>query len=229
MQSLTTAGISIDKFIAEYGDNDPYELIDGELVDMEPTGLHEQVAALISRKFNVEIDRQNLPYFIPHRCLIQPLGSVSAFRPDVIILDENALANEPLWTREPVITLGTTIKLVVEVVSTNRQNDYARKYEDYESLKIPEYWIVDYLGIGGKYYIGSPKQPTVTICKLVNDEYQKNILRRGDLIKSSLFPELELSCEKLFSFVKKYQSEPEILLPIDCKKLLFFDCLLPGN
>jgi Uma2 family endonuclease len=203
MQSVTITGINIDEFIAQYGDNDLYELIDGELIKMEPTGIHEQVAALISRKFNVEIDRQNLPYFIPHRCLIKPLSSVSAFRPDVIILDENTLANEPLWTREPVITLGTTIKLVVEVVSNNWQNDYARKYEDYESLKIPEYWIVDYLGIGGKYYIGSPKQPTVTICKLVNDEYQKILLRRGDVIKSSLFPDLQLSCEKLFSLVKE--------------------------
>ncbi|HAC62809.1 MAG TPA: hypothetical protein DCF68_04560 [Cyanothece sp. UBA12306] len=200
MQHLTTNRINIDEFIAQYGDNDHYELIDGELVDMEPTGLHEQVAALISRKLNVEIDRQNLPYFIPHRCLIQPLGSLSAFRPDVVILNENTLSNEPLWTREPVITLGKTIKLVVEVVSTNWQNDYARKYEDYEFLKIPEYWIVDYLGIGGKYYIGTPKQPTVTICQLVNNEYQKTLLRQGDVLESSLFPHLELSCNQLFSF-----------------------------
>ncbi len=200
MRSPTFTGINVDEFISQYGDNECYELIDGELVDMEPTGTHEQVAAFISRKFNVEIDRQNLPYFIPHRCLIQPLSSISAFRPDVIILDENALNNEPLWSREPVITLGTTIKLVVEVVSNNWQNDYARKYEDYESLKISEYWIVDYLGIGGKYYIGSPKQPTITICHLVNDEYQRILLRRGDMIESKLFPKLQLNCEQLFSF-----------------------------
>ncbi|WP_009543695.1 Uma2 family endonuclease [Crocosphaera subtropica] len=202
MRSPTITGINVNEFISQYGDNERYELIDGELVDMEPTGTHEQVAAFLSRKFNVEIDRYNLPYFIPHRCLIQPLSSISAFRPDVIILDENALKNEPLWSREPVITLGTTIKLVVEVVSNNWQNDYARKYEDYESLKIPEYWIVDYLGIGGKYYIGSPKQPTITICQLVNDEYQKILLRRGDMIESKLFPSLQLNCDQLFSFVK---------------------------
>jgi Uma2 family endonuclease len=197
MISLT--GINIDEFISEYGDNEGYELIDGELVKMEPTGPHEQVAALISRKLNVEIDRQNSPYFIPHRCLIRPLNSVSAFRPDVVILDEKSLLNEPFWIREPVITLGATIKLVVEVVSTNWPNDYARKYEDYEALQIPEYWIVDYLGIGGKYYIGSPKQPTITICYLVNNEYQKRLLRRGDLIESLLFPDLKLSTDQLFN------------------------------
>ena len=71
---------------------------------------------------------------------------------------------------------------------------------NYEGLKIPEYWIVDYLGIGGKYYLGSPKQPTVTICRLVNDIYEKVLLRRGDVILSSLFPNLQLNTEQLFAF-----------------------------
>lgn len=198
--STTQTGISPEEFIVQYGDNQRYELIDGDLIDMEPTGPHEQVAALISRKLNVEIDRLNLPYFIPQRCLIQPLGTFNAFRPDIIVLDERELVNEPLWLREPVITLGTTVKLVIEVVSTNWQNDYARKYEDYEALKIPEYWIVDYLGIGGKYFIGSPKQPTVTVCHLVNHQYQKTLFRRGDHLQSSCFPNLKLSTNSLFKF-----------------------------
>jgi Uma2 family endonuclease len=196
--SSTRTGISLDEFLAQYGDDERYELIDGELIEMEPTGPHEQVGALISRKLNVEIDRQDVPYFIPHRCLIRPTGSVSAFRPDVVVLDEEKLAQEPLWQREPLITLGSSIKLIVEVVSTNWPNDYARKYEDYEALKIPEYWIVDYLGIGGKYYIGTPKQPTITVCRLVNNEYQKVLLRKGDRIQSTLFPNFDLLTDKLF-------------------------------
>jgi Uma2 family endonuclease len=200
VQLGTTIGIDVDRFIAQYGDDNRYELIDGELIEMEPTGPHEQVAALISRKLNVEIERQGLPYFIPHRCLIRPLGMISAFRPDVVVLDEQALGQEPLWLREPVVTHGTTVKLVVEVVSSNWQNDYARKYEDYEALKIPEYWIVDYLGVGGKYYIGSPKQPTVTINRLVNDAYEKVLLRQGELMVSSLFPHLQLATAQLFAF-----------------------------
>ncbi|NEQ69160.1 MAG: Uma2 family endonuclease [Symploca sp. SIO2D2] len=198
--SAAKAFISPEEFITQYGDDQRYELIDGELIDLEPTGPHEQVGALICRKFNVEIDHLDAPYFIPQRCLIQPLGTFNAFRPDVVVLDERELVNEPLWKKEPVITLGTTIKLVVEVVSTNWQNDYARKYEDYEALRIPEYWIVDYLGIGGKYFIGSPKRPTVTVCNLVNDQYQKVMLRKGDFLQSSVFPNLKLSTDKLFSY-----------------------------
>jgi Uma2 family endonuclease len=38
-QTLTFA-----EFLDRYGDNPNFELIDGELRDMEPTGLHELVA-----------------------------------------------------------------------------------------------------------------------------------------------------------------------------------------
>lgn len=36
--------LKFDEFLAQYGDRDRYELIDGEVVDLEPTGLHEQVS-----------------------------------------------------------------------------------------------------------------------------------------------------------------------------------------
>lgn len=191
--------LTVDEFISRYGDNERYELIDGELIKMEPTGPHEQVAAFVGRKLNVEIDRQYPNYFIPHRCLVRLLGTQTAFRPDVIVLDQTQLVNEPLWQQEPVITLGDSIKLVVEVVSTNWQNDYARKVEDYALLGVPEYWIVDYLGIGGREYIGKPKKPSITICTLVEDEYQKQLFRSNDQLVSSVFPDLRLTANQIFS------------------------------
>ncbi|MDZ8065381.1 MAG: Uma2 family endonuclease [Nostoc sp. DedQUE08] len=191
--------LTVDEFISLYSECDRYELIDGELIEMEPTGPHEQVSALIGRKLNVEIDRQDLSYFIPHRCLIKLLGTETAFRPDVIVLDQTQLINEPLWQQQPVITSGNSIKLIAEVVSTNWQNDYARKAEDYALLGIPEYWIVDYLGIGGREYIGKPKQPTVTICNLREDEYQKQLFQNNDRLISLIFPNLQLTAQQIFS------------------------------
>ena len=198
--------ITANEFITQYGDSDRYELIDGELIEMEPTGPHEQVSSLIGRKLNVEIDHQDLPYFIPHRCLIKLLGTNTAFRPDVIVLDQTQLINEPLWQKEPVITSGKSIKLIAEVVSTNWQNDYARKVEDYALLAVPEYWIVDYLGIGGREYIGKIKLPTITICTLVEDEYQKRLFQNNDSygalryqLLSSIFPNLQLTAKQVFA------------------------------
>ena len=191
--------ITVDEFITNYGDSDCYELIDGELTEMEPTGPHEQVSGFLGRKLNVEIDRLDLPYLIPPRCLIKLLGTATAFRPDVLVLDQTRLINEPLWQQEPVITSGSSIKLIAEVVSTNWQNDYARKVEDYALLGVPEYWIVDYLGLGGREYIGKPKQPTVTICTLREDEYQKQLFQNDDRLTSSIFPDLQLTAQKIFS------------------------------
>ncbi|MBH8575130.1 Uma2 family endonuclease [Nostocaceae cyanobacterium CENA369] len=191
--------LTIDEFITHYGDSEIYELIDGELIEMEPTGPHEQVSAFIGRKLNVEIDRQDLCYFIPHRCLIKLLGTNTAFRPDVIVLDRTQLINEPLWQQEPVITSAKSIKLIAEVVSTNWQNDYARKFEDYALLGVSEYWIVDYLGIGGREYIGKPKQPTITICTLIEDEYQKKLFQNNEQLVSSSFPNLQLTAQQVFA------------------------------
>jgi Uma2 family endonuclease len=118
--------------------------------------------------------------------------TATARRPDIVVLDELALLDEPLWEREPVITQGRSIKLVVEVVSTNWETDYARKVEEYAILGIPEFWIADYRGLGGIAFIGKPKQPTFTVCQLVGDEYVQQQYRLGQAIRSPLFPNLQL-------------------------------------
>ena len=102
--------------------------------------------------------------------MVRPLGYETGYKPDVWMVDMAALAQEPLWKRESVITLGSSVKLVVEVTSTNWSDDYARKFEDYEAMGIAEYWIVDYKGLSGRRYIGSPKQPTITVCQLAGGD-----------------------------------------------------------
>ncbi|ASC71010.1 hypothetical protein XM38_019590 [Halomicronema hongdechloris C2206] len=188
--------LSFEAFLAQYGDDSRYELIDGELFDLEPTGPHEQVAAAIARWLNYDIVQQGADYFIPHRCLIKPLANQTGFRPDVIVLDRAALPQEPLWASQPVVTLGSSIKFVAEVVSSNWQNDYARKLEDYALLGIPEYWIADYQGLGGEFFIGRPKQPTLTVC-ILNSEgrYDRQLLRGDQRITSAVFPNLNLTAK----------------------------------
>jgi Uma2 family endonuclease len=185
--------LTVDQFIAQYGDDFRYELADGELIDMEPTGPHETVGGKLVTQIGIAITTAKYPWFIPRTCLIQPFTDVAtARRPDIVVLDETFLAHEPLWQREPVITLGRSIKLVVEVVSTNWETDYARKLEEYALLGIPEYWIVDYRGLGGINFIGKPKQPTFTVCQLEQEEYRQQQYRLGEAIASGLLPHLQL-------------------------------------
>ncbi len=193
MTYAPTRLLTFTEFIAQYGNNPRYELADGELIDMEPTGPHEAVGGKLATKIGMAMSDTQYPWFIPRTCLIQPFSDViTARRPDIVVLDETMLSSEPLWEKEPIITLGRSIKLVVEVVSTNWENDYARKLEEYALLSIPEYWIVDYRGLGGIAFIGKPKQPTFTVCQLVGEEYEQRQYRLGDSIVSPTFPNLQL-------------------------------------
>jgi Uma2 family endonuclease len=118
--SNTLAGFTVKDFLRQYGDNPRYELIDGVLGDMEPTGPHEEVAGAITGFLHAEIRRQKLNWTIPKSCLIKPPAAEDTIlRPDVIVLDRDLLAAEPLWQKEPIICNGITVKLVVEVVITN--------------------------------------------------------------------------------------------------------------
>ena len=89
--------LSFEAFLTRYRNNPRYELADGELVDLEPTGPHVRAAAplelmvagKIASKLSVEIERQEHPWFIPRTCLLQPFTDViTARRPDVVVLDE---------------------------------------------------------------------------------------------------------------------------------------------
>jgi Uma2 family endonuclease len=199
MTYTTTKFLTFDEFIVQYGDNPRYELIDGELRDREPTGPHEAITGQIIGHIFVEILRSHRNWIVPKNCLIKPPAmAATALRSDAIVLDETKLDREPLWRKEPIVCNGITIQLVVEVVSTNWQDDYARKIEEYALLGIPEYWIVDYLGIGGIAFIGKPKQPTFTVCQLVGDTYHQQQFRMREFILSPTFPELQLRLDQIF-------------------------------
>ncbi len=184
------------EFVARYGDDPRYELADGELVDRSPTGPHETVGGKLATKIGIAISAMDNSWFIPRNCLIRPFAdAMTARRPDVVVLDESVLTSEPLWAQEPIITLGRSVQLVVEVVSTNWETDCARKVEEYALLGIPEYWIVDYRGLGGVAFTGKPKQPTFTVCRLVGEEYEQQQFRLGESIVSPMFPGLQLQLD----------------------------------
>ncbi|WP_373529448.1 Uma2 family endonuclease [Nostoc sp.] len=190
--------LNFDEFIVRYRDDNRYELIDGDIFDLEPTGLHEEVAAFITTKVCVQIDQMGLPWFVLQRGLIRPANiGMTAFRPDVAVIDCHELTKEPIWSEQSILTLGSSIKFVAEVVSSNWQNDYARKVEDYATLGIPEYWIADYAGLGGVRHIGKSKQPTLSICTLANGEYEIQQLRGNQIVVSTTFPSLKLTAAEI--------------------------------
>ena len=176
-----------------------YELHNGEIIQMaQPIGEHEEVTGFLARKLTVEFDRLDLPYFIPNQAIVRPPEKDSGYFPDVLVLNRANLNNEEFWKKESIVSDNASIPLIVEVVSTNWRRDYHLKYADYEEMGIPEYWIVDYAALGGRNFIGNPKQPTISVCNLVDGEYQIIKFRDNDRIVSQTFPDLNLTANQIF-------------------------------
>lgn len=200
IQALQTP-ITFDEFVEWLPESSEsrYELRRGKIIEMpKPRGKHSEVAGFAIKKLNQAIDAAQFPYFIPRECILK-LADDTGYEPDVIVLNRTQLPDEPRWERESIITLGKSIKLIVEVVSTNWDDDYIYKLGDYQALGVQEYWIVDYLGLGGRLYIGSPKRPTVSIYNLVDAEYEVQQFRGDERLVSPLFGQLDLTTDQLFA------------------------------
>lgn len=199
--------VSFDEFIDGKPSNGRYELHNGVIVKMsQPLGEHEDIVGFLVEKLVTEYTRLNLPYRIPKTALVKPPNSETAYSPDVLLLNRPNLITEPRWKNQSTVSYAQSIPLVVEVVSTNWRDDYLDKAGDYEEMGIPEYWIVDYLGLGGRRFIGNPKQPTISIYQLVEGEYQVSQFRESDAsgnpsrerIISPTFPQLDLTAREIF-------------------------------
>lgn len=208
--------VTFDEFITWYPENCGvrYELHNGEIVEMsQPTGKHERIKGFSAAELTLEFRRLNLPYFIPNQAIVKPPERESGYFPDVLILNDAALVDEPFWEKSSTVTKGASIPLVIEVVSTavassretrptrcltNWRDDYYLKLADYEEMGIPEYWIVDYAALAARKFIGNPKQPTISVYQLNDGEYQVSQFLGSDRIISPSFPELILTAEQIF-------------------------------
>ncbi|WP_017319379.1 Uma2 family endonuclease [Mastigocladopsis repens] len=197
--TTTTTGkkLTFEQFLEQCPEDGRYELVNGEIVRILATRLHEDVADFIAKQLDKEVDRLSLNYKVSGRMMIATVtqdGQEQGRNPDVSVVSldvwrKNRSASSAL--REP-------LQLAVEVVSSNWEDDYIDKLDEYQRLGIPEYWIVDYLALGSRNYLGNPKVPTVFVYQLnANGVYQPTAYRSSDRIVSPTFPELQLTVEDI--------------------------------
>jgi Uma2 family endonuclease len=192
--------VTFEEFIEWYPSNGVrYELHKGVIVEMPPpTGEHENVVGFLAAQITFQFLQMGLPFRIPKTAFVKIQSNNSTYSPDILLLNHDNLVNEPLWSKQSTVIQAASIPLAIEVVSTNWRDDYYDKFRDYEEMGIPEYWIVDYAALGGKRFTGNPKQQTITICELVDGDYQMTVFRGNNLIASPLFPQLNLTAQQIF-------------------------------
>jgi Uma2 family endonuclease len=182
-----------------------FELVNGVAMPLsEPTAKHEDVVDGLCRLLVDHCQSLNLPY-IPRqgkqvRLNAAPGESESSRKADIVVFAKE----EWVRMRQSSASAAAYIPppLVIEVVSTNWRDDYRIKLNEYETLGIPEYWIVDYAGLGGVQYIGSPKQSTVTVNRLIDGEYQAQQYQGEATIISPTFPQLVLTIAQIIAMTE---------------------------
>jgi Uma2 family endonuclease len=176
-----------------------FELIEGIPLEVNPTGPHEQLSGFLSYRLNCCIDDHKLAYFIPKTATLKPTRDRSGFKPDIAVLDQQRMADEPRWLKESTITAGKSAPLVIEIASTNWRDDYGLKLGEYELMGVPEYWIVDYLAIAAARHIGSAKQPTISVHYLIDGEYQVRQFKGDACIESAVLPKFRLTVNEMLT------------------------------
>ncbi|MBE9119754.1 Uma2 family endonuclease [Tychonema sp. LEGE 07199] len=197
MIAITKQKLKFNEFITICPEDGVYELVNGEIVKMATTRNHDDVAEFADRQFYQECDRLKLNYVVKRGITIKTTtkeGIEQGRVPDVSVIDRT------LWRaeRKSYTALESPIQLAVEVVSTNWEDDYVDKLDEYERLGIAEYWIIDYLAIGKREYLGNPKIPTVFVFSLnAEGKYQRTQFRDNEQIVSPTFPELVLNAGRV--------------------------------
>lgn len=193
----TKTKLTFAEFLEKYPEGSGiYELVNGEIVKVEATRAHKNVARFLVKSFDRESDRLGLDYIVDKDIVLRTVtasGQEQGRNPDLGVVKAS------VWNSNVrgYGALTEPIQLAVEVTSTNWEDDYVDKLDEYQRLGICEYWIVDYLAIASRAYLGNPKIPTVFVYSLENGSYLVQSFTGNERIISKTFPELEITVEQL--------------------------------
>lgn len=190
MPTASTPRLTLEDYLTyDDGTDTRYELVDGMLVAMgAESTLNTQIVMFLVATFlqmGVPYDRLGIK-----QQLVVSSSAATARDPDLIVHSQ-ASAQAISGLKQALLPADMPApSLVIEVVSPgqeNRQRDYVAKYGEYQARGVPEYWIID------------PDSLRVTICTLVEGQYQQAVFQGNQAIHSSTFPNLTLASHQILS------------------------------
>jgi Uma2 family endonuclease len=197
MTTVQLQKLTFDQFVAQCPTEGRYEFVDGEIVRILATRKHDNVAEFITDVMKEQVKRLQLNYRVSGRLMVAiegEDGKVQGRNPDISVVDR-LLGDFDLSAYS---AFAEPIQLAVEVTSTNWEDDYIDKLDEYQRWGIFEYWIVDYLALGSRTFLGNPKEPSVFVFVLdETGQYQSQRFQGDDRIVSPTFPELNLTVAQI--------------------------------
>lgn len=192
MSQTSTLNLTFEQYLV-YDDrtDNRYELVNGELIMVPlPSADHADIIDLLLEIFRAEIRKFNLPLKASDKVGVYIGKSLVTDRdysrnPDICVMQSEAWLS--LKANKTAAVLRTAPILVVEVVSTNRTDDYVDKVNEYQRVGIYEYWIVD------------GRESKISVLLLNDGRYNVTEFRGNERIISPTFPNLTLSAEQILS------------------------------
>ena len=198
-QAAVRPRVSFEEYIDFCAQTDErYELVRGKLRQMNPpTVLHYRIAKFLEQVLDQEIEEHFDPdEWETFRDVGQRTEDDSSRLPDLAIVSR---VEADKLLRQTAVFQSPSL-LVIEIVSpSSASDDYDKKLKEYQTLGIPEYWVVDHEGLGAAKHLGFPKAPTLTVHELIDGKYQARQFRGNDQIQSPTFRNLNLTANQVFS------------------------------
>ena len=190
----TPVKLSFEEYLNyDDGTDNRYELVDGELVMVPlPTGEHSDTIDLLSDVFKAEISKQQQTWIVKrdvgvYANINSNSGKDRSRTPDLCIVTIEQWAVVKAQTTKAAV-MRTAPLLVVEIVSpSSKKTDYQAKEQEYRTIGIPEYWIVDL------------QQAKVIVLLLVDGYYESTEFKRTDSIVSRTFSQLNLTAQQVLT------------------------------
>jgi Uma2 family endonuclease len=190
--------LSFAEFLQNCPSEGRYEFVEGEIVRILATRQHDNVADFIAKRLDREIDRLSLDYRVSGRISVVTTtsnGLQQSRNPDVSVVPK-AIWNANLLSYQPLLD---PLQVAIEVVSSNWEDDYIDKLDEYQRSGITEFWIVDYLALGSRTYLGNPKHPALFVHTLLEGQYQCQKFSLDQAITSPTFPQLQLTLAEILA------------------------------
>jgi len=185
MVNTVTQRLTFEDYLTyDDGTDNRYELVDGQLLLMNPPRIeHFLISKFLEKQLDAEIERLSLPWLTFREAGVRTGFNKSRLTDLCVVTQEQT---QELLGQAAVFQ--TAPQLIVEVVGPESvTRDYRYKRSEYAALGVPEYWIVDPL--------------ETKIAQLLWEEglYEETVLTGDRAISSPTFPELSLTAGQVFA------------------------------
>ena len=195
--------LTFAEYLEYEGDPDVlYELFKGQLIPMSAQShLHTNICKFLIYKLQRYFAEQNLDLVANSLATGVRTEENSSRIPDVVVCSQSVWSEVVNRPGAGVLDFAEKPIIVVEIVSSDRRNDYTTKRSEYEKAEIPEYWIVD------------PKKKRVRVFTNPTQEegYSFADCSEDSLMLSEQFKQLSLSVKELLNppFVEQLIKEEQ--------------------